>query len=123
MLFTLGDQVHKPGVYLIKALGENDEMATAGAIVQASREQTSLTLNKNLLRRMTELTEGSYGITAQQITRSTPAKQQRRVDFGIFCMTLTALLLIGEILIRRWPAVEEYMAEKKRAQGTVTSSQ
>jgi len=116
-------QVRKPGVYLIKALGENDEMATAGAIVQSSREQTSLTLNKNLLRRMTELTEGSYGITARQITRSTPAKQQRRVDFGIFCMTLTAFLLFGEILIRRWPAVEEYLAEKRRAQGTVASSQ
>jgi hypothetical protein len=101
----------RKGVYLVTVQGKGDaagSVETSGAIISVPKELLNAGPNVELLGAIAKATEGEIKATAEEAAGIKGLEERRRYDLGIYAMVLAGLLLVVEVLIRRWPAIVEY---------------
>lgn len=109
-------EVRKSGVYAIK-ISDKDRNAvtTTGVVVSAFKEQSSLSPNRDLLKRIAEITEGKFEPTGDEAMKPAKSKKARPYELGTWALMLAAFLFMGDVLARRLPAL---IAALQRIQGS-----
>ncbi|MBI2194989.1 MAG: PQQ-binding-like beta-propeller repeat protein [Planctomycetes bacterium] len=117
----------RPGVYVAGVLGQGESagaIETAGAILSAPKELLEPVPNEKLLREIARVTRGAVSATAAEALAVRGQEERRRHDLGLPAMVVAALLLVLEVLVRRWPAVADFRRrrlESKRPAPAVTA--
>ena len=101
-------EVNKSGVYAIKISDSGrNAVTTAGVVVSTFKEQSSLSPNRELLKKIAEITGGKSEPTINEAMRPAKSKKARPFELGTWALMLAAFLFLGDVLARRLPAVIE----------------
>ena len=111
---------NRKGVYLatVRGTGANvDNVASTGAIINIPKEHLNPGPDRQVLEAVAQVTKGQVALTAPAAVEVEGLKERRRHDLGYYVMMLAALLLVAEVLVRRWPAIEGYRRQMQAARG------
>lgn len=107
-------EVNKSGVYAIKISDSGrNAVTTAGVVVSTFKEQSSLSPNRELLKKIAEITGGKSEPTINEAMRPAKSKKARPFELGTWALMLAAFLFLGDVLARRLPAVIEAVGRIK----------
>ena len=104
-------EMEDAGVYLATVKGTRPEagaIATSGAIIPTPKEHMNPGANQRLIAAVAEATGGVVSGTARDAAEAKGVKERRRHDLGYVAVILAALLLVLEVIVRRWPAIVEF---------------
>lgn len=104
-------EVDRKGVYLVRVKGDGPNagaVQTSGCIIAAPRELLEPVPDEKLLASLAQLTKGKVSATAAEAAALQGLEERRRYDLGFYAAALAALLLVLEVLARRWPAFLEF---------------
>ena len=101
----------RKGVYLVTVQGKGEGaggVETTGAIINIPKELLNAGPNDELLAAVAKITAGQIQATAKEAASIEGLEETRRYDLGFYTMVLAGLLIVLEIVIRRWPAILEF---------------
>lgn len=102
--------VERSGVYMVSVSGSGERagtVETTGSIIATPAEHLSPMPDEPLLAAIASVTKGQVSATALAAASVEGLEERRRYDLGFYSMILAALLLVTEIVVRRWPAFAE----------------
>jgi hypothetical protein len=103
-------ELERVGVYMtsIQGQGKNaGSIATSGAILPIPAEQQSPYWSDALLSAVCQIGKGQVKPTVAEAADVKGLDEKRRKDLGYPALILAALLLVVEVIVRRWPAFVE----------------
>jgi len=109
-------QAEHVGVYLASVTGTGPTagtVETAGAIVPTPKERLDPLPNHALLSALAQATKGKVAATALEALSIAPLEERRRHDLGFYAVISAGLLLVTEVLVRRWPAFVELRRRRR----------
>ncbi|MDA0840443.1 MAG: VWA domain-containing protein [Planctomycetota bacterium] len=104
-------ELERVGVYMTSVQGQGKNagsIATSGAILPIPPEMQSPYWNETLLTAVCQIGKGQVKATVVEAADVKGLDERRRKDLGYPALILAALLLVVEVLTRRWPAFVEF---------------
>ncbi|MDP6502380.1 MAG: hypothetical protein QF886_02140, partial [Planctomycetota bacterium] len=95
---------------------DQNAVTTTGLVVSVFKEQSSLSPNRELLRKIAEITGGKFEPTINEAMRPAKSKKARPYELGTLALMLAAFLFLGDVLARRLPAVIEAVQRIQRSE-------
>jgi len=114
-------EMEREGVYLATVQGADSNatsIASSGAIIPTPKELINPDADQALLAAISQTTKGQLAADAAEAAGAEGLEERRRYDLGYSAVILAALLLILEILVRRWPAIVGFY--RARSTGNAT---
>lgn len=103
-------EMERRGVYLASVQGTGPTagaVETAGAIIPTAKEHLNPLPDEGVLAAVAEVTGGEIAGDAAAAAAVKSLREMRRRDLGLYAVILAGLLLVAEVILRRWPALQE----------------
>jgi uncharacterized membrane protein len=104
-------EMEREGVYLASVQGAGADattIVTSGAIMPTPKELMNPEANEPLLAAIAGATGGKLAADVTEAAGVKGLEERRRYDLGYSAVILAGLLLVLEVLVRRWPAIVDF---------------